>query len=92
MLFQIAQADIRHAVDSETSGSYRKGLRAVAQSVMNRPKYFAERLVKSMKGLGTDETTLIRIIASRSEVNNHVFVRPFVYYIFSISIFLKCIC
>lgn len=68
MLFQIAQADIRHAVDSETSGSYRKGLRAVAQSVMNRPKYFAERLVKSMKGLGTDETTLIRIIASRSEV------------------------
>lgn len=66
--FQISQADIRHAIDSETSGSYRKGLYAVAQSVMNRPKYFAEKLRDSMKGLGTDEKTLIRIIASRAEV------------------------
>ncbi|KAH3873321.1 hypothetical protein DPMN_036553, partial [Dreissena polymorpha] len=66
---KIAQADIRHAVDSETSGSYRKGLKAVAQSVMNRPKYFAERLMKAMKGIGTDEETLIRIIASRSEID-----------------------
>ena len=74
---QIAQADIRHAVDSETSGSYRKGLKAVAQSVMNRPKYFAERLMKSMKGLGTDETTLIRIVASRAEVNVVTFLYGF---------------
>ncbi|KAL4240838.1 hypothetical protein ACF0H5_001625 [Mactra antiquata] len=66
---RIAQADIRHAIDSETSGNYRKGLYAVAQSVMNRPKFFAERLLKSMKGLGTDEETLIRIIASRSEID-----------------------
>ncbi|XP_053393127.1 annexin A5-like [Mercenaria mercenaria] len=66
---KIAQADIRHAVDSETSGDYRRGLKAVAQSVMNRPKYFAEKLMKSMKGLGTDEETLIRIIASRSEID-----------------------
>ncbi|XP_052786079.1 annexin A4-like isoform X1 [Mya arenaria] len=66
---KITQADIRHAVDSETSGSYKKGLMAVAQSIMNRPKYFAERLVKAMKGLGTDEDTLIRIIASRSEID-----------------------
>ncbi|XP_060572316.1 annexin-B12-like [Ruditapes philippinarum] len=66
---KIAQADIRHAVDSETSGDYRRGLKAVAQSVMNRPKYFAERLMKAMKGLGTDEETLIRIVASRSEID-----------------------
>lgn len=66
---KIAQADIRHAVDSETSGSYCRGLKAIAQSVMNRPKFFAERLMKAMKGLGTDEETLIRIIASRSEID-----------------------
>lgn len=66
---KIAQADIRHAVDSETSGDYRRGLKAVAQIVMNRPKFFAHRLMKAMKGLGTDERTLIRIIASRSEID-----------------------
>ena len=40
----------------------------LVECVQNRPRYFAKRLMKSMKGLGTDEETLIRIVASRSEV------------------------
>ena len=39
------------------------------ECVQNRPRYFAKKLMKSMKGLGTDEETLIRIVASRSEVS-----------------------
>jgi len=66
---KITQANIINAIDEETSGSFKKGLAAIAMSVMNRPKYFAKKLVKSMKGLGTDEETLIRIIASRSEID-----------------------
>lgn len=42
-----------------------------------RPKYFAERLVWCMKGLGTHDSDLIRVIVSRAEVcfknNNDVF-------------------
>ena len=41
----------------------------LVECVQNRPRYFAKKLMKSMKGLGTDEETLIRIIASRSEVS-----------------------
>ena len=40
------------------------------QSVYSRPDYFADRLYYSMKGLGTDDDTLIRVVVSRSEVQN----------------------
>ena len=36
--------------------------------VRSRSAYFAERLYKSMKGAGTDDETLVRVIVGRSEV------------------------
>ena len=41
---------------------------SLVMNIRSRPMFFAERLRDSMKGLGTDERTLIRIIVSRSEV------------------------
>ena len=40
----------------------------LVRCVHSRPMYFAEKLYKSMKGAGTDDDTLIRIVVSRSEV------------------------
>jgi len=34
-----------------------------------RCAYFAKRLMKSMKGLGTDDTTLVRIVVARADVD-----------------------
>lgn len=36
--------------------------------VRSRSAYFAERLYQSMKGAGTDDDTLVRVIVGRSEV------------------------
>jgi len=58
---------ILESIDSETSGDFRSTLKAIAKCVIDRPAYFAERLYKAMKGAGTTDTTLIRIIVSRSE-------------------------
>ena len=39
------------------------------ECAQNRAAYFAKVLYKSMKGLGTDDNTLIRVVVSRSDVD-----------------------
>jgi len=57
------------SIKREFSGSVRDGLLAVAKIVINPASYYAQELHASMKGLGTDNTSLIRIIVSRSEID-----------------------
>jgi hypothetical protein len=37
--------------------------------VRDRPGYFAEQLHESLKGMGTNDRHLIRIVATRSEID-----------------------
>jgi len=60
---------IEQAIKSEMSGDLRDGMLAIVQCSLNKIDFYASRLYKSMKGLGTDDATLIRIIVSRSEVD-----------------------
>lgn len=65
----ISKKTLQESVESEMSGNLEKLLVAVVKCVKNVPAYLAERLFKSMKGLGTTESTLTRILVSRSEID-----------------------
>ncbi|KAM7393050.1 hypothetical protein PAMA_007934 [Pampus argenteus] len=65
----ISKKTLQESIESEMSGNLEKLLVAVVKCVKNTPVYFAERLFKGMKGLGTTESKLTRILVSRSEID-----------------------
>lgn len=60
---------IEEAIKNEMSTSIQGCMLAIAKCAQSKPTYFAESLYKSMKGAGTDDRTLIRIMVSRSEID-----------------------
>ncbi|KAL4591298.1 hypothetical protein LXL04_004256 [Taraxacum kok-saghyz] len=60
---------LKKAIKSETSGLFELALLTILQCAENPAKYFAKVLYKSMKGLGTNDTTLIRVIVTRTEID-----------------------
>uniref|UniRef100_A0A672IWB4 Annexin n=1 Tax=Salarias fasciatus TaxID=181472 RepID=A0A672IWB4_SALFA len=65
----ISKKTLQESIESEMSGDLEELLVAVVKCVKSVPAYMAERLFKSMKGAGTTESTLTRIIVSRSEID-----------------------
>uniref|UniRef100_A0A672SLT2 Annexin n=1 Tax=Sinocyclocheilus grahami TaxID=75366 RepID=A0A672SLT2_SINGR len=66
---KIAEKSIEDSIKSELSGDFERLMLAVVQCIRSKPMFFAKRLYKSMKGLGTADNTLIRIMVSRSEID-----------------------
>ncbi|XP_062400047.1 annexin A3a isoform X1 [Sardina pilchardus] len=66
---EISGKTLQESIEGEMSGNLEELLVAIVKCVKNVPAYLAERLHKSMKGAGTDEATLNRIMVSRSEVD-----------------------
>ncbi|XP_062540271.1 annexin B10-like isoform X2 [Armigeres subalbatus] len=66
---KLTQRAFEQALKDELSGSYYEGLSAIVEYVRSPPRFFAKRLYEAMRGLGTDDKTLIRIIVSRSEID-----------------------
>uniref|UniRef100_A0A8C5D149 Annexin n=1 Tax=Gadus morhua TaxID=8049 RepID=A0A8C5D149_GADMO len=66
---QMSGRDIEKSIVREMSGNLESGMLAVVKCIKNTPGYFAERLYKAMKGAGTKDSTLMRIMVTRSEVD-----------------------
>ncbi|CAA3031460.1 annexin D5 [Olea europaea subsp. europaea] len=57
------------AVKSETSRRFKFALLTILRCAENLGKYFAKVLHKAMKGMGTDDTTLTRVIVTRADID-----------------------
>ena len=69
-------------IRSEFSGNAKDAYLVLIACIRDRPTFFAERIHQAIEGLGTRDSTLIRVIVTRSEVKiktvekevSHVFV------------------
>ncbi|XP_050429888.1 annexin B9-like isoform X5 [Adelges cooleyi] len=61
--------DFEDVIKSEFSGDIESGLKAIVKSVRDKSTFFAKRLHESMAGFGTNDRALIRIVATRCEID-----------------------
>ncbi|KAF3792413.1 Annexin D5 [Nymphaea thermarum] len=60
---------LKKVIKSETSGKFEDALLTILTCADNPARYFAKGLYKAMKGLGTNDTKLIRIVVTRAEID-----------------------
>uniref|UniRef100_A0A8C5V5R1 Annexin n=1 Tax=Microcebus murinus TaxID=30608 RepID=A0A8C5V5R1_MICMU len=61
--------DMLESIKKEVKGDLENAFLNLVQCIQNKPLYFADRLYDSMKGKGTRDKVLMRIMISRSEVD-----------------------
>ncbi|KAI5056454.1 hypothetical protein GOP47_0028272 [Adiantum capillus-veneris] len=66
---QTFRHSLQKIIKQEIKGSFQELLRVALKCAKNPVSYFAKALYTSMKGLGTDDPTLIRIVVMRAEVD-----------------------
>lgn len=65
----VANHRFETALQNEMQGDTKAGMLTVVRCARDLPGFFARQLYKSMKGLGTDDEKLIRVMVSRSEID-----------------------
>lgn len=61
--------NILQAINNEFSGDIKKFLTSVFYAVISPSEYFATRINKALRGLGTNDKLLIRVLVARHEID-----------------------
>lgn len=61
--------DMAQVIRAEFSGDAKEAYLVLIQCIRDRASFFAERINKAVRGLGTNDSTLIRVIVTRSEID-----------------------
>ena len=69
LYYKMTKHTLLQAVEKEFSWDSKKCLIAIIYAILSPSEYFAKCIYKAVKGLGTDDTTLIRIMVSRNEID-----------------------
>ena len=66
---EISTNTLKRAIDKEYSRDIKKALLTILDGILNPAEYFARRVNQAVKGLGTNDKMLIRIIVSREGID-----------------------
>ena len=67
--YQWYSKTILEEIEKMFSGDVRKVLKAITYALLSPSEYFAYRINKAIKGFGTNDTILIRVLVSRDEID-----------------------
>ena len=65
--FDLYKKNLYDTIDKEVSGKNKTLIKDILFGIITPAQWFAKKAYKAMKGPGTDDDTLIRVIVSRSE-------------------------
>ena len=66
---KIAGKTILQAIDAEYSGNAKKTLKSIVYALISPSEYFATRVNDAIKGFGTNDHLLIRVLITRDEID-----------------------
>ena len=66
---QLSSRSLSQAVDKEFSGDLKTALNTILEAIISPTNYYARRVNKAVKGLGTNDKLLIRTICSREGID-----------------------
>ena len=66
---KLAGHSILEAIDKEFSGNMKKAFKAIVYAIINPSEYFATRVHDAIKGFGTNDSLLMRVLISRDEID-----------------------
>jgi annexin A7/11 len=66
---ELSSKSLKEAVSKEFSGNIKKALKTILESTISPANYYAKRVNKAVKGLGTKDKMLIRNVVSREGID-----------------------
>ena len=67
--YDLYKKNLYDVIDNEISGTNKKLIKDILFGLITPAQWFAKKAYKAMKGAGTDEKTLNRVIVSRAEID-----------------------
>ena len=69
LYFKLSKSTILQTVEAEFSGDSKEALIGIIYAMISPSEYFAKKVYKAVKGFGTNNNTLIRVLITRDEID-----------------------